>query len=828
MSDTYLRNLNLQIQVENMGLNSWGGEKRREPNRDFNLPSIETLLSKKDLINRQQQKQDQIQLYLEKEKRPVVVGGVEYKFNQVTEPQLVDVVKPQQDLETIKIEIGNKINDIEQEIINLKNIENGIELMKEEKSELENLLNVSNSEKNILRVEYDKLSNLNNAIESDLITYNQPLTTYDIEIASKDANTEQAIIDQLKEEKNKYFEKNKKFYLEKELMKNKNNREIKKKLDELRNIERYINITESKIDDIELADLPKSYADKSKIETKIQNINAEYNLLINDYDGKEIQLKKDMNENKRKVTEYGDELRRLNTGSFNLERFYNETDEEYADRLKINSQLPFDNSTTANLSNIERNNNFKENMRNLFNDDAFIEKILNHYKSGQEHYIYTFNQGFELFKKDYLNLYGFNNKDIIEEPLKFIELVDNFCKPNESGQPSFLLPSKDIELKQQFDPILEKLGDISKTFDPLEGLTEQDKTDRFLLLDQKSKSKLTIDELKEYNILKKDFDTNNAMKNLLSGLSPLLLDNNKIISLEGKQENQGNIMYFRYTDEDIKEYIKKTQQVKGIKEEIKEISNGQSPIILTSMSGIVGSFEEFVATPTNIRNMVLYIIGDLINEQFKKIVKSIISNFFRGEFTKYKFLEMLKLIEPNFTPTEIKDILILKTTGKKAKFGAGLKDDTPEYVQFGKYILLLKKLLLKNILSLHKKNHLKLSSFKNKKVSNEFVNLIFKLLDKQIITVQDLAILKIGEKEILDNLLGVCELNKKIITGSGLETLNKVKEKLNLIQGQIEAGNNNPIMKQELHDVLFQLVNLNAITERQARQHYKNICQDFF
>lgn len=215
-------------------------------------------------------------------------------------------------------------------------------------------------------------------------------------------------------------------------------------------------------------------------------------------------------------------------------------------------------------------------------------------------------------------------------------------------------------------------------------------------------------------------------------------------------------------------------------------------------------------------------------KNLKKKYNSTISNYFRGEFTKDKFLEMLKLVEPNFNPTEIKDIIITKMRLKTATFGAGLKDDTPEYVQFGKYILLLKKLLLKNILSLHKKNHLKLSSFKNKKVSNEFVNLIFKMLDKQIITVQDLAILKIGEKEILDNLLGVCELNKKIITGSGLETLNKVKEKLNLIQGQIEAGNNNPIMKQELHDVLFQLVNLNAITERQARQHYKNICQDFF
>jgi hypothetical protein len=294
--------------------------------------------------------------------------------------------------------------------------------------------------------------------------------------------------------------------------------------------------------------------------------------------------------------------------------------------------------------------------------------------------------------------------------------------------------------------------------------------------------------------------------------------------LVGRAENNGSMLFFRYTDDEITEYKKMDKK----KEVIKQISNGQAPIILMSGDGTVGSFNEAEFKPSKINETILYIVGDNINELSKDKITKTISNFFKGNYTRERFYEMLKIAEPNFMPTEIKNIIVRKTRLNKAIFGAGLKDNTPEYVQFGKYILLLKKLLLKNILSLHKKNHLKLSSFKNKTVSNEFVNLIFKMLDGKIITVQDLAILKIGEKEILDNLLGVCELNKKIITGSGSETLNRVKEKLNLIQGQIQAGNNNPIMKQELYDVLFQLVNLNAITERQAREHYKNICKDFF
>jgi hypothetical protein len=92
----------------------------------------------------------------------------------------------------------------------------------------------------------------------------------------------------------------------------------------------------------------------------------------------------------------------------------------------------------------------------------------------------------------------------------------------------------------------------------------------------------------------------------------------------------------------------------------------------------------------------------------------------------------------------------------------------------------------------------------------------------------DINILKIGERELLDRLLSLCELNKNIITGSGNETLQKIKENLQLIEGTIESGNNNPIVKDELYKTLFKLVNFGAINERQARSHYKNICDNFF
>jgi hypothetical protein len=52
--DTYMKNLNYQIQIQSMGLNSWGDVKRRQPNKNFELPTTEKLLNnKKEFENKQ-------------------------------------------------------------------------------------------------------------------------------------------------------------------------------------------------------------------------------------------------------------------------------------------------------------------------------------------------------------------------------------------------------------------------------------------------------------------------------------------------------------------------------------------------------------------------------------------------------------------------------------------------------------------------------------------------------------------------------------------------------------------------------------------------------
>ena len=82
---------------------------------------------------------------------------------------------------------------------------------------------------------------------------------------------------------------------------------------------------------------------------------------------------------------------------------------------------------------------------------------------------------------------------------------------------------------------------------------------------------------------------------------------------------------------------------------------------------------------------------------------------------------------------------------------------------------------------------------------------------------------------LLNSLLKIAGLEKRNITGSGLkETIKNLKDRLNIIEGEIEAGNNNILLKDELYNVLFKLVHFNVISEIQARKHFKNIVSEYF
>jgi hypothetical protein len=59
------------------------------------------------------------------------------------------------------------------------------------------------------------------------------------------------------------------------------------------------------------------------------------------------------------------------------------------------------------------------------------------------------------------------------------------------------------------------------------------------------------------------------------------------------------------------------------------------------------------------------------------------------------------------------------------------------------------------------------------------------------------------------------------------DTLSEMKKRLELISGEIEAGNNNQELLKEAHQILFSMAQMNVITHVEASKYYKDL-KSFF
>ena len=161
--------------------------------------------------------------------------------------------------------------------------------------------------------------------------------------------------------------------------------------------------------------------------------------------------------------------------------------------------------------------------------------------------------------------------------------------------------------------------------------------------------------------------------------------------------------------------------------------------------------------------------------------------------------------------------------------GLGIQNQVlPQTVIFGKIALDLNKLYYQNILSIKRHNGNKIIGHKNKRVSDNFVDIIFKMFDNKPITQSDLKNIK-DELMIYDNLVVQSGLHKSNQIPTTIEqTSEQMKHRLGLLTGEIEAGNSNKTLLTELHELLFKMVRVHLISKTAATAYYKNIKDQFF
>jgi hypothetical protein len=157
--------------------------------------------------------------------------------------------------------------------------------------------------------------------------------------------------------------------------------------------------------------------------------------------------------------------------------------------------------------------------------------------------------------------------------------------------------------------------------------------------------------------------------------------------------------------------------------------------------------------------------------------------------------------------------------------GSGIKK-YPATVPMGKIMIKPNDLIYKNNLII--KNHAgnALTGIKQQKVTDELVEIIMNLLNGKQINHNDLKKIDLYEKQLLDNLLYLSGLHKTI-DNTLSHTRQAMKHRLELIEGEISAGNTNPDLKKELHGLLLKMAHGGLISNPQAYSHYRNLTKHF-
>ena len=195
-------------------------------------------------------------------------------------------------------------------------------------------------------------------------------------------------------------------------------------------------------------------------------------------------------------------------------------------------------------------------------------------------------------------------------------------------------------------------------------------------------------------------------------------------------------------------------------------------------------------------------------------------NIFKGS---KKYNDIFKTLTDDYKLEPLKGIKARRLPSSSiVRYGWGINhpdEEIPTYGKFGKLLILLNKLFYKNILSLKYNSGHSIQGFNNTKVSDAFVEIIMELYKNNDVS-NLIKNLNTDERTLLNSIIYMAGLNKKIITNTS-ETISGLKEKYQVIEGGILAGNDNPQLLEELKEVLLKLNHLGAISPSEIKKYLK-------
>ena len=487
-----------------------------------------------------------------------------------------------------------------------------------------------------------------------------------------------------------------------------------------------------------------------------------------------------------------DELMTLNRGRMNVAQGVNEPAEDYKQRLLDIGAETYDVATiteSARLRNVDR---FKTSMKELFRDNVLIDSLVKEIMIKNDDSIFRYNKFMIPIKKNFLEVYGFNNKDLkIESIPDIIDFFDNVINKASLKRPvapiapvaPVVLPERAIReprVESAEDPLSAMLRrrppPPEEPTVPWAGRATKVVVAEPVRATPIRRGGLTMAEmLANAKPLKSSKERPSEVAAVVSKPSALEEMKAKLVSRRAAvdepevEEVSWDISPLKLSADDLRQeygdrYFEVTQKTLR--------SNGTAPYLLSQLNDAK--------------------IIDLEDEISKQQVKS----------PQKKITEMFSL-------------------------GSGIKDKSlPKYINFGKIALNPHRLYYDNMLIVLRQGGGHLIGYKNIPVSDAFVNVLMKLMEGEPVHHQDFKMFNVNERELYDNLIHLAGLHKKV--ENNLESTRKgMKQRLELIEGEIGAGNTNQDLKHELKQLLHKMAHGGMISHPQARAHLKHLTSHF-
>ena len=807
-SEEYLKNLKMKAQYEQILANSWGSEKKRQVLKPIIPPTVQQLTEEPGkLLKKQNQQQEMILDWQESQKRPVRVGDAFFQFHPIGEP----VLKPE-----LPLDVGHNDQYYNERLESAREDLDGLEAVKQD---LRQRIIRLGEDRNIFIADMEETIK---RLEDELVNVELKLADLENRYTSASHGEKKSIHQEIKG--------------------------VKKRQGglwvEIATARRDMQTYKEGIDDEEKAlkrEIIMAEQNKLPIKDAYQRIEREKIMNRENLKDREIQNNEIIKENEDKIKAYDSELKFFNKGFFDPRQRPEESQDDYLVRLNQMGENPQDNQIGLDRATMKNIDKFRENLQYLIRDQSLIEEVLNKAKVetniGVEG-LFQFNKIFEPFKRDFFKLYGMNNKSI-----KGDELVSIITEYVNDG----IMPSSRFKAKVDSFVHRETMGKI-----PENALVEM------------RHAGLAVPQIPEPEPLRTGV-IGQAIFHEPERVVPrrmapegtgdediFFIENQGYADLSAALGFPPQGVLYRLTDRNFLQiiYPRSNKVISALEPEpltvfavirmktpgMQHRANSTSSIFM-SKTGEPDSFKDIKlssAERAGLKNKEHQLEYYLIT--YLEIPESIFKQLFENPRTgalqpKEDILRLFNQLGVETIQQDAPMIGKSQPTGKRTiymyGFGVGA-EKVPELIQFGHINLYLKKLYFKNILSIAKQNGQKVAGFKNTPVSDEFVKIVMKISKNGEPTAGELHSLKLNEHELLDNLLHVSGLHKKNISGSASNTIKKIKEKLELTEGEIEAGNNNPELKKQLYDLLFKLVNFDVITDGQARKHYKEIVNNYF